>query len=380
MKNIMAQSVRSESDFGKYDELEAKYNALSKQIEAEVRFDAIKNKMDEVLDKRAISTSKTFNSDEIRNAFMTYVRTGDVSELRGVNSYTSAEGGVTVPTILLAPIQTAISAANVMRKIPGVNVVTTTSTSVIPITPAAPTARWAGEAPSGSYVVTAQTFGSVTLGAYKVTANVPVTEETLADGVGVEQAIVTNMATSLGDAEEIGFVSGSGAANYQPTGLLRTTTAGGNAILTYSLGSASGSGVIDNLINAYYTLAPAKRDKSVWIVGGALAKVMRQAKASTAGTFLWEPSMQAGTPAKFLGLPVFETSAAPSGTWPSTTGVVGALLYAPHYTVATRGAYSLRRLDQADAVNGNVIYIANARVDAALHDGNSCVKLIASAV
>jgi HK97 family phage major capsid protein len=377
MKSIMASSTRSESDFAKYEELENQYRSLTKQIEAEVRFDSIKSSMDSVLDKRNVGNSKTSNEDEIRSAFLNYVRTGDVSEIRNINSFTSAEGGVNVPTILFGTIQKALADASVMRRI-GAKVIATTSTTTLPLANTAPTALWKDQNPSGSYAEGTQNFSSATLGAYKLTALMKISDELLQDAsTDLEGTVAANIGTAFGNAEEIAFVSGSGAL--QPTGLFRITAAGGNNVLTQNLGSASGSAaILDAMIDGYYKMPGNRRQEAVWVVGDALAAVMRKAKASTAGTYLWETSVQLGAPDLFLGRPVYTTQAAPT-VWQSTAGVMGALVYPQHYVIGDRGGYQFQRLNELYAAEGNVGYRASKRTDAVLTDGNSLVKFIASA-
>lgn len=375
MKNIMALETRSEADFAKYNELEAKYSSLTKQIEAEVRFDSIKQSMGAALDKRAVSDSKIVGSDEIRAAFLNYVRTGDVTEVRNINSFTSAEGGVNVPVVLLGQIQKALLENSVMRRI-GARVISTTSTTTLPIAGTAPTALWKDQNPSASYDETAQGFSAATLGAYKLTGLVKISEEVLQDAsTDLEATVASNLGVAFGNAEEIAFVSGSGVL--QPTGLFRTAAAGGNNALTQNLGSSTGSALLDNMIAAYYKMAGNRRQEAVWIVGDGLASQMRQLKATTAGTYLWEVSTQAGQPDLFLGRPVYTTFAAPA-SWQATTGVMGALLYPQHYVIGDRGGYNLTRLNELYAAEGNVGYKAMKRVDATLTDGKSLVKLIAN--
>jgi len=375
MKSIMSLENRSEGDFAKYNELEAKYSSLTKQIEAEVRFDAIKSSMGAALDKRAVGSSKTGNDEEIRSAFLNYVRTGDVSEIRNINSFSSTEGGVNVPVILLGQIQKALLENSVMRRI-GARVIGTTSTTTLPITNTAPTALWKDQNPSASYAETPQTFSSATLGAYKLTALIKISEEVLQDAAtDLESTVASNLGVSFGNAEETAFVSGSGVL--QPTGLFRTTTAGGNSTLSQNLGSSTGSALLDNMIAAYYKMPGNRRQEACWIVGDGLASQMRQLKASTSGVYLWETSVQAGQPDLFLGRPVYTTFAAPA-SWQSTTGVMGALLYPQHYVIGDRGGYSLTRLNELYAAEGNVGYKAYKRVDAVLTDGNSLVKLVAN--
>lgn len=374
MKHIMSSENRSEGDLAKYDALEAKYKTLTNAIEAEVRFDAIKGNMDKALDKRAISNGKSGNDDEYRSAFLEYARTGRMDGIRAitnVNSFASAEGGVNVPVILFNTIQKTIAELSVMRQA-GINVLNTTSTTTLPIVGSGITAVFTKENPSGSYSDTLPTFSSATLSAYKATALVKISEELLNDAsTDLEATLATEIGTAFSNLEERSLVSGSGA--FQPTGLFRNTTAGGNSVLTQNLGSQSGS-FLDNIINAYYKMQGARRQQSVWIVSDGLASAMRTAKASTAGTYLWETSAQLGQPDRFLGLPVYTTFALPS-TW-QAGNVAGGLLYPKHFTLGVRGGMSLQVLREVYAAEGNIGYRAYQRYDCALTDGNSLVKLV----
>ena len=379
MKAIMSSENRSEGDLAKYDALEAKYKTLTNAIEAEVRFDAIKGNMDKALDKRAISNGKSGNEDEYRSAFLNYARTGRMDEIRAItniNAYASVEGGVNMPTILFSTIQKTIAELSVMRQA-GINILNTTSTTTLPIVGSGITAVFTKEAGgptsnSGSYSDTLPTFSSATLAAYKATALVRISEELLNDAsTDLEATLATEIGTAFSNLEERSLVSGSGVS--QPTGLFRNTTAGGNSVLTQNLGSQSGS-FLDNIINAYYKMQGAKRQQSVWVVSDGLAAAMRTAKASTAGTFLWDTSVQVGQPDRFLGLPVYTTFALPS-TW-QAGNVGGGLLYPKHFTLGIRGGMSLQVLRELYAAEGNVGYRAYQRYDCALTDGNSLVKLI----
>ena len=374
MKSIMDLSTRSADDLGKYDALESQYISLTKQIEAEVRFDSIKSTMDSAFDKRVVTNGKTSNDQEIRSAFLNYVRSGDMSEIRNINSFTNVEGGINVPVVLFPAIEKALQENSVMRRI-GAKVITTTSTTNLPLANTAPTAVFTAQNPSGSYTDTPQLFSSATLNAFKLTALLKISDELLQDAsTDLEATVAANVGVAFGNAEEKSFVSGSGVG--QPLGLFRTTTAGGNSALTQNLGSASGS-ILDGMIDGYYKMPGNRRQEAVWIVGDGLASAMRKVKASTAGTYLWETSAQLGQPDTFLGRPVYTTFAA-STTWQPTAGVIGALLYPKHYVIGDRGGYQFQRLNELFAESGNIGYRANKRFDSVLLDGNSLVKFISN--
>jgi HK97 family phage major capsid protein len=264
MKNIMdiASDKRSEGDYAKFDALENEYNKLTKQIEAEVRFDTINSKMGEVLDKRSINTKTGPSEDEYRSAFLNYVRTGNTDELRQLNSFSTSEGGVNVPVILLQTIQRTLLQNSVMRRI-GARTIQTTSTTTLPIVGSGVTAVFKDQNPSASYSETDVSFSSATLGAYKATALIKVSEELLQDAsTDLESTLAAEMGIGFGNLEEKAFVSGSGTN--EPRGILRYTTAGGNAALSQNLGSSTGSALLDNMIAAYYKMPGNRRQGHNW--------------------------------------------------------------------------------------------------------------------
>jgi HK97 family phage major capsid protein len=376
MKNIMEldASKRSEGDYAKYNDLEGQYTNLTKQIEAEVRFDAVKAKMGEVLDTRHVGNSKTANTDEIREAFLDYVRTGNMTEVRNLNTFSAAEGGVNVPTVLLNTIQKTLANANVMRQLPGIKVIATTSTTTLPIVGTGITALWKDQNPSASYAETNPAFTSATLGAYKLTALVKLSDELVQDAsTDLEATIAQEIGTAFGNAEETALVSGSGTL--QPRGLLRVTAAGGENVLSQNLGSASGS-ILTDLIDGYYKMPASVRQGAVYVVGTAMASVMRKSRSST-GEFLWDTSVVVGAPNTFNGVPVFESDGCPA-TWDSTTGILGMLLNPSFVTIGDRGGYNLRRLMELYAAEGNTGYIASKRTDIVLTKGKAICKFVAA--
>lgn len=366
MKAIMSLETRSDSELAKFEDLEKQYSTLTKQIEAEARFEIMGKNLEQALDKSVIKSSDA--KDEIRSAFTTFLRSGDVSELRNINSYTAAEGGVNVPTIVYGAIGQAIQESNVFRRI-GANVLTTTSTTTLPLAGTAPTAQWKAENPSGSYSETPQGFSSATLNAYKLTALVKISEELLQDAsTDVLGLVQNNIGVSFGNGEEQAFASGSGVG--QPLGLFRVTSAGGNNAISQNLGSATGS-VIDSLVDGFYAMPQKFRNEAVWVVGDGLAANMRKQKATT-GAYLWEVSAQAGQPDLFLGRPVYTCAYAPA-SW--TVGQVGGILVNPkQVTIGDRGATVITRLNELYAAEGNVAFRGMKRVDLALHDGKALVK------
>jgi len=375
MKAIMDKSseTRAEADYAKYDELEKQYQSLSAQIEREVRFAAAKVSMETVMDKREISSGDKNMDAEIRSAFNNYIRSGDMNELRQLNTFSTSEGGVNVPTLLYPIIQKSLLNSSVMRRI-GAKQIATTSTTTLPLVGTGVTAAFKAENPSASYSETDLAFSSATLNAYKATALLKLSEELLQDSAtDLEATIASEIGVAFGDLEERSFVSGSGVA--QPLGIFRTTTAGGNTTLSQTIGSLSGS-FLDNVIDGYYKMPGNRRQNGVYVVGDGMASAMRKAKTTT-NDYLWQVSTVLGQPDTFNGRPVYTTAAGPV-TW-AVGSVVGAFIDPNYFYIGDRGGMILTRLNELYAAEGNVGFRAHKRFDCALTDGNSLVRFTAGA-
>lgn len=376
IKNLVTKlsTSYSEADAAELRALDGKYQELNQLVEIEVRAQAAGKTLDEVMDRRVVTTGNKGSDEEIRSAFINYVRSGDLSEVRNLNTFSAAEGGVNVPTVLYGVIQKTLANSNVIRQLPGIKTITTTSTTTLPIVGTGVTALWKDQAPSASYAETNPAFTSATLGAYKLTALVKLSDELIQDSAtDLETTIASEIGTAFGNAEETAFVSGSGVL--QPTGIIRQTSAGGTNLLSQNLSSASGS-ILADLVDGFYKMKANKRAGAVYVVGSSMASVMRKSRSST-GEFLWSEGLVVGAPATFNGVQVFESDALPS-TWMSTTGVVGMLVNPTFLTIGDRGSYNLRRLNELYAAEGNVGYIASKRCDIALTSGEAVVKFVAA--
>lgn len=372
LMNTVASEKRSMTtdEVASYTALETQFNALTAQAEREVRFEAQKNTVEKATEKRVIKTDVSVANvdEEKRAAFAEYVKSGDTTELRSLSTYSTSEGGAVVPTTVYNKIQTTLAGSNVFRKI-GVNVISTQNPLSFPIVATSGVATWTAESPSGSgYVASDDAFAAVTLNAYKLTRLLKVSEELLNDSAAnLEASMAQQIGVAFGAAEELAFISGSGAG--QPTGLLQASTVGGVSVGSATV-YASSSSLADNMIDAFYTMPIQHRDAGVWIFGDALAKALHKVK-STTNEYLWQPSLTANAPDMFLGRPVYVSSQAPN----KLVGVIALFLDPRYYTIGDRVPYSIKRLNERYAELGQIGFVAAKRVDGVLTDATALVKI-----
>jgi HK97 family phage major capsid protein len=143
----------------------------------------------------------------------------------------------------------------------------------------------------------------------------------------VQNWLVNDIAADFSSAEATAIVSGSGTA--RPTGILNTTpTAVGDdaspmrAATTIEFTSLVGfsptspvSINIDALINLVSKVKEKylmESDRIAFCMHRTTLSALRRLKASTAGSYLLEPSVQAGMPASLLGYPVVTCDAMPT--------------------------------------------------------------------
>jgi HK97 family phage major capsid protein len=367
MKNIMSLKTRTADDIGKYDELEAKYTELTKQVEAEVRFDAVRKAAEAVTEKRMVTSGGKDHDEEHRSAFIKYVRTGNESELRALSEYSIVGGGANVPTLLYNQITTLLPKLCATRRIPGIKVIPTYSTLDIPVTTGFPTATWTAEAPSASYSGSDVPFSKTTLHAYKLGAMQLVSDELLSDAqTDLESALSFGFAQSFANAEEAAFQIGTGTG--QPTGIWAVSNIGSST----ATGSISGSQITDALFALQYAVGPEYRANGVYVLGDAMAQKARTAKDNI-GQYLWVPSTIAGQPDTFAGKQVLVSSQLPT-SW--TTGTMGGFVDGQFVTIGDRLPYNMLRLNERYADQGQVGFRCTLRTDIAVTNVNALAKFI----
>ncbi len=163
-------------------------------------------------------------------------------------------------------------------------------------------------AAGGTIAESEPTFSSVTIGSYKYSFLVPVSEELLVDsGVSLEAELAKAGGNSIGFAVNTALTTGTGSS--QPNGVV---TAASSAVTgTAAAGAPTG----DDIINLYYSLDGAVRAATnfAFMANATTISSIRKLKDTT-GQYLFQPALAAGTPDTLLGRPLVENPAMASGT------------------------------------------------------------------
>ena len=354
-------------DVATYEKMENEVVALGKEIDRLEKKEALDRELSKPLNTPLTNRPQTLGmesktgraSSEYKNAFWNAMRTRAGEGLEPVirNALqvgTDTEGGYLVPDEFERTLIEALTEENIFRGLAKV-ITTSSGDRKIPVVTSKGTAAWIDE--EGTITDTDDAFNQVSIGAYKLATMIKVSEELLNDSVfNLEAYIAKEFGRRIGNKEEEAFFTGDGSG--KPTGLLAAT---GGAQLGVTAASATAI-TVDEVLDLFYALKAPYRKKAVFIMNDSTVKAIRKLKDGQ-GQYLWQPSLQAGTPDTILNRPIYTSAYLPTIASAAKSIIFGDLGY---YWVADRQGRVFKRLNELFAVTGQVGFVATQRVDGKL--------------
>ena len=204
-------------------------------------------------------------------------------------------------------------------------------------------ANWIDE--EGPYVDSDDSFGQVTIGAFKLGTTIKISEELINDSVfDLEAYISKEFARRIGNREEEAFFTVDG--NGKPTGILAAV---GGAQLGVTAASATAI-TADELVDLFYSLNTPYRKNAVWLMNDSTVKAVRKLKDGQ-GQYLWQSALTSDTPNTLLGRPVYTSAYMPSVAAGEKTVAFGDFSY---YWIISRQGRSFKRLNELYDINGQI--------------------------
>ena len=358
------KGILSAEDDATYTKMEQEITDLGKEIARQERQEALEAELN-----RPTATPLTGKplggnvdertgraTDEYRSNFWNLMRTKSpmpqvVDALRiGADT----EGGYLVPDEYEHTLVEALMEENIFRSLAHI-IRTASGERKIPVVSSKGTASWIEE--GGAFPESDDTFGQVTIGAYKLGTTIKVSEELLNDSVfDLENYIAREFARRIGAKEEEAFFTGDGSG--KPLGVLADK---GGAEIGVNAASAT-TITADELLDLYHSLLSPYRKKAVWVVNDSTIKAIRKLKDNN-GQYLWQPGLTANAPDTILGRPVKTSAFMPSIAAGAKSIIFGDFNY---YWIADRQGRTFKRLNELYATTGQVGFLASQRVDGRL--------------
>ena len=361
-----ANGTLTAEDDASYTRMEQEITDLGKEIARLERQEALEHELSQPVNKpltgrpsanRTERKEKTGRaSDEYRSNFWNAMRSKMPlpNVVNALQIGTDSEGGYLVPDEYERTLVEALEEENIFRQLAKV-IQTSSGDRKIPVVATKGTASWIDE--EGAFTESDDSFGQVSIGAYKLGTMLKVSEELLNDSVfDLESYIAREFARRIGAKEEEAFFTGDGSG--KPLGIL---AAAGGAQTGVTAASATAV-TADELIDLFYSLKSPYRRNAVWVLNDATIKAVRKLKDGN-GQYLWQPSLVSGTPDTLLGRPVKTSAYMPVVAAGAKSIAFGDFGY---YWIADRQGRSFKRLNELYAATGQVGFLASQRVDGKL--------------
>lgn len=337
------------------DPLAASFDIVARQDAADQALGALRSDVKEVkgrLDKVARAAARPAlggeppASPELKGFVDGYLRHGRDSELKSLTQGVPADGGYAVPREIDAAIAAQLRKLSPIRAI--AQVVQVGSSGYRKLIATGGTASgWVAE--TGARPETASPKLSEIAPPFgELYANPSASQAMLDDAAfDLETWLADEIAGEFARAEGAAFVSGTGTN--QPKGFLgQPTSAAGDAARAFGTlqfvasGHASGLGTVIELalVDLVHALKAGHRQGASWVMNSATLAQVRKLKTAD-GSFLWQPSLMDGQPARLLGYPVVEAEDMPdvgAGAFPIAFGN-----FANGYLIAERSATRILR-------------------------------------
>lgn len=267
---------------------------------------------------------------------------------------TDSEGGYLVPDEFERTLVEALQEENIFRQLATI-ITTSSGDRKIPVVATKGTASWVDE--EGAIPESDDTFGQVSIGAYKLATMIKVSEELLNDSVfNLERYIAKEFGRRIGAKEEEAFFIGDGTG--KPTGIFNSSGGAGVGVTTASATAIT----IDEITDLFYSLKSPYRKNAVFVTNDATVKSIRKLKDGN-GQYLWQPSVTAGQPDTILNRPLKTSAYVPGIAAAAKAIAFGDFSY---YWVADRQGRAFQRLNELYAATGQVGFKATQRVDGKL--------------
>ena len=353
----------SAEDTAAYEKMEQEVVDLGKEIERLERQAAIDAELNKPVSEPI--TNKPNNNpdgeekkgratDKYKKTFWNAMRRKNFYDVENALQVgTDSEGGYLVPDEFEHTLVEALEEENFFRSIATV-IQTSSGDRKIPVVATKGTASWIDE--EGAYPESDDSFGQVSIGAYKVATMLKVSDELLNDSVfDLEAYISKEFGRRIGAKEEEAFFTGDGKG--KPTGIFNAAGGASDGVTT-----AAANITFDDVMDLFYAVKSPYRKKAVWVLNDTTVKALRKLKDNN-GNYIWQPSVQAGQPDMILNRPYHTSAFVPEVAAGAKVMAFGDFSY---YWIADRQGRSFKRLNELFAANGQVGFLASQRVDGKL--------------
>ncbi len=305
------------------DVLDTSFDLVARQDAAEAALGELRGDVDEVksrLDKVSRAAGRpalSGASPELKGFVDGYLRHGREAELKSVSGAVAADGGFAVPREIDALIAAQLKLISPIRSIAQVVQTGTAGYRKLVTAGATTNSGWVSEVAARPETGTPK-FNEIAPPMGELYANPAASQAMLDDAeFDLESWLANEIAVEFARAEGAAFINGTGTN--QPRGFLQAATAL-TSDATRPFGTlqhvvSGNAAAFDTtpelkLIDLVHSLKAGHRQGAVFVMNSKTLATVRKFKAAD-GSFIWQPGILDGAPARLLGYPVIEAEDMP---------------------------------------------------------------------
>lgn len=290
-----------------------------------------------------------------REAFFNFVRGRGIAPEFRAALIEDATGEILVPEDVEAGIRRGLAADNIMRTLATVRTTQSNRLRRRSITEVA--MGWGKLETGASLVESTPTPSEDFIYVEDLYGLVRVGEDELMDAdINLQQILEDSFGRAGAEMEETAFVVGTGHANEQPEGFTLGAT------VTRVDADGPGAIIADDFLTLMYAVPARYRRNGSFLVNSATELAMRKLK-DTDGQYLWQPSLQVGTPTSFGGRPIYNQEDLLNIPSAGTARDIAAFGdWKAGYMIVDRLRITVKRLNELYASQGMVGFIGHQRV------------------
>lgn len=291
-------------------------------------------------------SEKSAAASEHQNVFMDYIRKGlDAGlakiEQKALSVGSDPEGGYTVPQESVNQVLRLMNASSSMRTLAAV--ITTRVDAIEFLAEREQAASgWVSETAARDET-SAGKFSKIRIPVHEHYAEPRITQKLLDDSaMNLEQWLSESVSSKMVEAENDAFINGSGIG--APRGIL--TYPEGNDwghVQQFQTGKGSGfadDNPLDVLYDTIHSLKPGYLSNATWVMARSTLAEIRKLRDAE-GRYIWQPALDAQTPATLLGYPVHIADTMPAPAEGSLSIAFGDFRQA--YTIVDRQGIKVLR-------------------------------------
>ena len=281
----------------------------------------------------------------------------EVEEFRVLNKTTTTLGGFLVPTTMYDQILRAMRHIGSVKSLAKVIDTSSGENLLYPVNSAHGVATWTAE--SAGYTLSDETFAQITLSAFKAARIIKVTEELMTDSAfPLDGFLAQEFGESIGVLEETGYMVGTGTG--QPEGMI---VAGGATSRVTTVTAAVGNTTTftySALVTGIFSLPYQYRANAAFMVNDTAGRNL-YLMLDSQNRPLWNVNIAGAGPDTFLGYPIYTHPDIPAPAISTISLLFGD--FNRGYTIRQVDGFSMQRLGELYAENGQVGFRGNHRVD-----------------